>query len=286
MRGALSIVPLAAALLAACSPGGPASGPTLDRDKVEAGVDRFMGGGQTCVVLLDTATGRELYQYGDAIVCRRGLPPCATFEIPNDLIGLDLGLITPETKVKWDGTPQPVKAWEADADLAQAYRNSIGWWQQRLAASVGHDRYVDQLRALDYGERDPKGPLRSFWMGSSVGGSLWISTRQQADFLQRLYAGRLPAKPAALAALRQLMVDEIRTDAKGGRSVISGKAGSCPSLSDGSRRASWWVGRLQTPDRDLVFAASMEAAQAPPGTELEQRMKDIFADSGLWPASG
>ena len=277
---------LAAALLAGCSPtgAGHARVPPIDQDKLEAAIDQSMGGGETCVVVADAGSGRTLYQYGNAGVCMRPLPPCSTFKIANSLIGLDLGLVTPQTVFKWDGTPQPVKAWEGDADMAKAFKNSIVWWYQRLALSVGHDRYVERLKAFDYGDRDPAGPVQWFWLGPRHGGGLYISTRQQVGFLRRLYAGQLPVKPQSAAFVRQIMVDETRTDAKGGRYVMSGKTGSCSSVADGARSVGWWVGRLQTPQRDLLFAASVEAANAPPGTEVRERVKDIFADAGLWPA--
>ena len=274
---------LSAMLLAGCSIGG--KGPAaLDQDKVEAAVDHSLGGGETCVVLSDVPTGKVLYQYGNAGVCMRGLPPCATFDVANDLIGQDLGVITPATVFKWDATPQPVKAWETDADLAKAFKASIGWWQQHLASAVGHDRYVEQLKALDYGTRDPAGPVQSFWMGSRFGGGLWISTRQQADFMRRLYAGQLPVKPQAAALMRQLMIDETRTDARGGQYEVSGRPGDCPTVSDNSRGVGWWVGRLKTPTRELAFAFSIESAGAPPGYEVRDRAKNILADAGLWPA--
>ena len=275
---------LVASMLAGCTPGGGGAGaPPIDQDKLEAGIDRTLGGGETCVVVADAANGRTLYQYGNAGVCMRPLPPCSTFEIANTLIGLNLGLITPQTVFKWDGAPQPVKAWESDADLAKAFRYSIVWQQQRLAQQVGHDRYAQQLKAFDYGDRGPAGPINGFWLGPKAGGALAISTRQQVGFLRRLYAGQLPVKPEAAAFLRQIMIDETRADARGRRYVMSGKAGSCSSLADGSRSVGWWVGRLQTPDRDLLFAASVEAANAPPGAEVQQRIKDVFADAGLWP---
>jgi beta-lactamase class D len=275
---------LLAALLLGCAPqGGPPAAP-IDQAKLEAGIDRTMGGADTCVVVADTKGGRTLYQYGNAGVCMRPLPPCSTFKIANSLIGLDLGLVTPKTVFKWDRTPQPVNAWETDADMATAFKQSIVWWYQRLARSVGHDRYVEKLKVFDYGSRDPAGPVDEFWLGPKVGGGLVISTRQQIDFLKRLYAGQLPVKPETAAFVRQIMVDETRADAKGGRYVMSGKTGSCSSTLDGSRSVGWWVGRLQTPSRDLLFAASLEAADAPPGGEVRQRIKDIFADAGLWPA--
>ena len=271
-------------LLVSCAPngGGRASAP-IDQASLEANVDRLMGGANTCVVVADTGSGRTLYQYGDAGVCMRELPPCATFEIPNDLIGLDLGLVTPRTVFKWDHSPQAVKAWESDADMAKAFNTSMAWWSQRLAQMVGHDRFVEQLKAFDYGDLDPAGPVTGFWLGPRAGGGLGVSTRQQVSFLKRFYGGQLPVKPEAAAFLQQIMVNETRIGAKGGRYVMSGKAGSCPSLADASRSVGWWVGRLRAPGRDLLFAASVEAADAPPGGEIEQRIKDIFADAGLWP---
>jgi beta-lactamase class D len=274
---------LFALLLAGCTPSTPAPS-AINKDKMDAAIDQTMGGGETCVAIFDTKSGRALYQYGNAGVCMRGLPPCQTFEIASDVIGLDLGLITPVKVFRWDHTPQPVKAWEGDADMARAFTGSIGWWDQRLAEAIGHDRYVEQLKALDYGTRDPTGPIQSFWMGSKYGGGLWISTRQQAAFLHRLFSGQAPAKTDAVAHVARLMVDETRIDAKGRNYVMSGKAAQCASVSNDSRHVSWWIGRLQSPDRDIVFAASIEAADAPPGIVLQGRFKAAFADAGLWPS--
>jgi len=277
---------LLSAALAACAPrtGAGHAPAAIDHDKLEAGVDRTMGGGGTCVVIADAASGWTLYQYGNAGVCMRPLPPCSTFEIPASLIGLDLGLVTPQTVFKWDRTPQPVKAWETDADMAKAFKTSIPWWYPRLAQSVGHDRFAERLKAFDYGGRDPAGPVQGFWLGPQGGGGLMISTLQQVAFLKRFYAGALPVKPQAAAFVRQILLDETRTDAKRGAYVMSDKAGTCPSIAGGSRSVAWAVGRLQTPTRDLLFAASIEAADAPPGEEVRHRVKDTLSDAGLWPA--
>ena len=272
-------------LLAACSP--VANGPPvarLDRDKLDAGVDAQIGGLGTCVVLADAKTGAQVYQYGHFDVCTRPLPPCSTFDMVNETIGLDAGLITPQTVFKWDGSPQPAKLWEADADLAQASRNGMAWWHQRLARLVGRDRFVRALSAFDYGSKDPAGPADGFWLGPQTGAGLTVSTRQQVEFLKRFYGGGLPIRPQTAAAVQALIPAETRTDPKGGQATISGVAASCASLADGSRNVGWWIGRLRTPQRDLIFAASVEGAQAPPGLEIERRLKAVFADAGLWPA--
>jgi beta-lactamase class D len=277
---------LLTALLSACAPA--ANGPAvsgIDQDKLNAGIDAGLGGLGTCVILTDAKSGAVLYHYGHFDVCSRPLPPCATFNLTNALIGLDRGVITPQAVVKWDGSPQPVKAWESDADLAKAIQTGMAWWFQRLARSVGREGYVQALSALNYGSHDPTGPIDGFWLGPQAGGGLTISTRQQADFLRRFYADKLPVQAQAASTVKTLMVDETRTDPKTGQAVISGEAASCASQADGARNVAWYVGRLLTPTRDVVFAASVEGADAPPGLEVERRLKGVFSDAGLWPAS-
>ena len=283
---------LALLALAACSPGGKApvnpplnlpglGGPSFDKDKLEAAIDGSFGGIGTCVVIDDTRSGGELYRYNSHAACMRRLPPCSTFEIASSLIGLDAGVVTPKTVFKWDHTPQPVKSWERDADAQTAFKESIVWWRQREAQMVGQGAYRERLKAFGYGSQAPDGPLTGFWLGPAAGGGLDISTDEQAGFLHRLYAGRLPVKPESLAYVEQVMLDETRGDA-----VMSGKTGSCPSIADGSRQVGWWVGRLQTPKHDYVFAASIEGANdsSLPGMEVEDRVKAAFAAAGMWPA--
>ena len=283
----------AAALLSAChqkpapSAARPAPAPStagLDVNKLNTLVDTQIGGLGTCVVLLDTRSGRGIYHYGDARICLAELPPCATFDIANGLIGLDQGVITPQTVYKWDGSPQPFTLWQRDADFSQAFKMQNGWWFQHLAGAVGHDRYVERLRAFDYGSHDPAGMTGAFWQGPQAGGFLTITAGQQADFIRRFYAGDLPAKPQSLATVQALTWDETRADPKGGQIIVSGRGASCSSVTDGSRRVGWWVGRVMAPAQDISFAVTIEGVEAPPGIEIERRVKDIFAQVGLLPA--
>jgi beta-lactamase class D len=262
-------------------PGVSRAPPPFDAAKLESAIDRRFGGVGTCVIVADTKSGREIYQYGSHTLCRTPLPPCSTFKIANGLIALDAGAVTPATVFKWDGTPQPVSAWERDADLKTAFKESIVWWFQRVARGLGKGVYARRLDEFGYGNEKPEGPVDRFWLGPSAGGGLTISTRQQAEFLHRFYAGRLPVKPETAAAVREIMVDETR-----GGATMSGKTGSCASNAENSRQVGWWVGRLQTQKQDYVFAASMEGANDSvlPGRELQIRVKTAFAQAGLWPS--
>src|ERR1700722_4657001 len=108
---------IASLLLASCA---PPPRDRIDQAKLNADIDQSVGGLGTCVTLLDTETGRRIYRYGEPAACAQPLPPCETFEPAAALIGLDAGLITPQTVFKWDDSPPPTKAWQADSDPATA----------------------------------------------------------------------------------------------------------------------------------------------------------------------
>lgn len=271
------ILPAFALILASC---GKPPGPTFDAARLEAGLDPSVGGPDTCLTILDTATGAEIYRYGAPSVCDRPLAPCHTFAVPMALIGLDDGKLKPDQTWRWDGQPQPYKVWERDADLAGAWRTGSGWFFQRLARAIGPDRFKQQLSAFGYGQGKPIGDPDHFWMGPAADGGLFISTRGQAAFLRRLARGDLPVKPGTMAAVEALMVDETR-----GAVALSDIGASCSSNAQYSRGVSWWIGRIHGPDRDRVFALSIESDKPLPGFEIRARVMPIFARAGLWPAA-
>jgi beta-lactamase class D len=276
----LSLLAAGAVVLAGCDrlPWDPKA--RFDKARLEAALDPAVGGPDTCMVIDDVKTGAELYQYGAPSVCNRPLAPCATFQIPMALIGLSDGALKPDETWAWNGKVQPFKAWEHDADLKDAWRTGSGWFFQRLALAIGPQRFGQALHGFGYGQGAPIGRPDSFWMGPAAGGALFLSTRNQAEVLGRLARGELPVKPQAAAAVQALMADQTR-----GRTVLSDLGASCPSIADASRNVSWWVGRIQAPGRDRVFALSIESADPLPGFEIRSRMLPILTGVGLLPAA-
>lgn len=286
MTGVLSRLTLIAAFAAALSLGACGRierlihGPGFDTQQLDAALDPAIGGPDTCVVIIDTHDGGELYRYGDHAVCNRPLAPCATFNATMALIGLDEGLIRPDTRLPYDGSPQPAVEWRRDADLADALQWNPPWWWRRLARSIGPREFAHRLAAFHYGQGRPIGEPLTFWRGPAAGGGLFISTNAQAAFLRRLYLGRLPVSPAAARTVENLMVEEQR-----GPVTVSGLTGSCASIADSSRSLGWWIGRIQGPGRDVIFAMSIEGANALPGMEIRSRVTPILTQAGLLPAS-
>ncbi len=251
----------------------------LDRDRFEAALDPAVGGPDTCLVLKDTGSGAELYRYGAESVCNRPLAPCETFRIPMTVIGLSEGQATRSEVVKWNGKVQPYKAWERDMDLDDAWRAGADWWFQRLALAIGPDRFRQGLSAFGYGQGKPIGRPDAFWMGPAAGGGLYLSTRNQADLLRKLAHAALPAKAEAQQTVQDLMADGTR-----GQVAFYDLGAQCPSIADASHDVSWWVGRIKGPDRDVVFALSIDSGNPLSGREIESRMLPILTRAGLLPA--
>jgi beta-lactamase class D len=251
----------------------------IDKDRFEAALDPAVGGPDTCMVIKDVANGAELYRYGAESVCNRPLAPCGTFQVPLTVIGLSDGKVAPGQVFKWDGKVQPYKLWERDMDLEAAWRTGADWWFQRLAVDIGPDRFKQALGAFDYGQGRPIGRPDAFWRGPAAGGGLYLSTRNQADILRKLARGALPAKPEAQAAVQTLMADTTR-----GQTRLYSLGDSCPSIADASRNVSWWIGRIKAPQRDVVFALSIESANPLSGLEIRSRMLPILTRAGLLPA--
>ncbi|HEY4029137.1 MAG TPA: penicillin-binding transpeptidase domain-containing protein [Caulobacteraceae bacterium] len=279
--GGLALLISAAALALAGCNWLPGQGNKLgiDKDRFEAALDPKVGGPDTCMVIKDTGNGDELYRYGAESVCNRPLAPCGTFHIPLTVIGLTDGKVTPGDVVKWDGKVQPYKLWERDYDLQGAWRTGAQWWFQRVATQIGPERFKQALSAFDYGQGKPIGRPDAFWMGPAAGGGLYLSTRNQADVLRKLAHGALPAKPEAQAAVQALMADKTR-----GQTQLYDLGALCPSIADASRDVSWWIGRIKAPNRDVVFALSIESANPLSGLEIRSRMLPILTRAGLLPA--
>jgi beta-lactamase class D len=281
---AAAVLALGTAALVTTALGGcgllPGQGIKLDKDRFEAALDPAVGGPDTCLVLKDVARGRELYRYGAESVCNRPLAPCETFQVPLTVIGLSDGKAAPGQVWTWDGKVQPYKAWERDMDLNAAWRSGARWWFQRLALAIGPDRFRQALSAFGYGQGAPVGRPDAFWMGPAAGGGLFLSTRNQADILRKLARAALPARPEAQGTVQGLMADLAR-----GQTRLYDLGASCPSIADSSRDVSWWIGRIKDPERDLVFALSIESANPLSGQEIRSRMLPILTRAGLLPAA-
>lgn len=249
-------------------PAALAAPPDADHAALSRAAEEVFGDlSSVCVEVRDLGRGVTHRIHPERCAVRLG--PCSTFKIPNTLIGLETGAVTPETVFRWDGTKHAIESWNADQTLRDAMRHSCVWCYKELARRVGAERMQGWLDRLGYGNRDISGGIDRFWLGST----LTISADEQVEFLERLWAGKLPFRPEHVARTKELLV---YLDGPGG--TLSGKTGSCRAP---GRTWGWYVGHLRSARGTFVFAANLEAPDGATGMVVRERLVRVFRQAGL-----
>jgi beta-lactamase class D len=217
-----------------------------------------------CFLLADVERGVLVRVGGER--CARRLPPCSTFKLPHAMIALDANVLQGASDAKrWDGRPQPFRAWERDHTLQSAFASSVLWYFQRVAAEVGRVRMQGYLDQLSYGNRRISGALTRFW----IDGSLRISAEEQLRLLRQLYRDRLPLSAGARRVARELM----------GGDAFGGKTGTCKI--GGKLTTGWYVGHLRRGKRDYVFVTLIQADDNAWGHRARALSRDLLASLKL-----
>ena len=133
----------------------------------------------------------------------RASSPQSTFKIPHALAALDAGVV-----------PAPTRRSRTTDRRSRSTRGAaITRWQRRCDSpwcggssesprSSARLASSDYLQRFAYGNADASSGLTTFWLG----GSLTISPEEQAQFLLRLFANKLPVSEHALRTVRTVLV--------------------------------------------------------------------------------
>ncbi len=273
-RRLIGLMGVALALLTGCAGAPKAS--VYNRDACAA-LGRHFNGLTGCFVLEELGGGRTVRVNPELWAMR--LSPCSTFKIPHALIGLDAGVISGVDHVyEWDGSAQPYRSWERDHTLRSAFEGSVVWWFQRMAPQIGRDRMAAGLAKLSYGNQNLSSPIDRFWL---YPGSLKISAGEQIAFLKLLYSDRAPFDAGAVSIVRDIMTLE-----RAPGYTLSGKTGSGLDASRNQRVLNWFVGRLKTPEAEVVFACNVHSSGALDMQVARSIAMEILGDLGYLPASG
>ena len=223
-------------------------------------------------VLRDTS-GKDVVQYNSALA-NKNLSPCSTFKIVIGLIGLETGVIKDEnTPEKWDGVKQENEVWNKDYNLKAAMDESVNWYFNRVTKKVGEKEIAKYLRLLHYGNEDISSGLDNFWMGTK--GSLRITPSQQVDFLEKLYAEKLP-----LSVRSQQIVKRILKVDENNNGTLYGKTGT--DSKDGKMVAGWFAGFIESKKGNGVFATYIEGKTGILGRKARETSKKILTELGYW----
>lgn len=179
--------------------------------------------------------------------------PASTFKIPNTLIGLEIGVIDPDsTLFVWDIQPRALKNWEQDLTLRDAFHYSCVPCYQEVARNIGVVSMNQYITQFEYGNMVVDSTsIDSFWLS----GPSSISALEQIDFLVRFQMNQLGLSDKTNDSAKKIMVIEQENGY-----TLRGKTGL--STADGMT-VGWFVGYLES-GKDLVFFAT----QVEPGPGL------------------
>ncbi|MDG4884927.1 class D beta-lactamase [Mesorhizobium sp. WSM4884] len=202
-----------------------------------------------CTLIQDSESGATLYQDG---VCDRRVSPASTFKVPLALIGYDSAILSDQHTPSWDCKPEfnAVKRDRKTVDPTIWERDSIIWYSREITRRLGTDRFAGYVSKFGYGNADVSGTagkndgLTNSWVDSS----LEISPVEQAAFLRRLLAGKMP-----VSAKAHEMTKAIIPTFETGEWIVQGKTGST-GLDKNKRSLGWFVGWAEKGGRRIVFA--------------------------------
>jgi beta-lactamase class D len=221
--------------------------------------------------------------------CDRRTLPASTFKIPHALIGLQTGVITDRTVMKWDGAKKDFPAWERDHSLDSAIKSSVVWFFQRAAGSIGRDRELQHLKAFGYGSQTFTREVDRFWLN----GDLVISPLEQIAFLKKMYSYELPVERRYIDTVKTAMTMPAGTlsNASGVHAFpLKWPRGSVARLKTGNgsveaERVSWLIGEIDSGGRQYVFASrvrsSTRALATTAGADLAVRILNSITPSTL-----
>lgn len=205
--------------------------------------------GEENFVLINGASNEKVVEMGPHLHER--ITPCSTFKIALGLMGFDSGILVDETTPTWqfqEGYDDFLESWK-DPQTPQSWlKTSCVWYSRVLATHLGVKKFQNYLAIMQYGNQDISGGLHCAWLSSS----LKISPIEQAEFIQRMIAAKLPISNHAIHMTKKLLfVGEMAGGWK-----LFGKTGWTGSTNkpDGKNEWGWFVGWIERDDGFFPFA--------------------------------
>ncbi len=108
--------------------------------------------------------------------------PANTFHILTSLVGLEIGAIVKNEKIKFNGL-QLTNTKEADLNLNEAMQSNSEWYFKNALHTIGKDTLQNFMDSISYGTKIIKTNLDSFFMNNT----LQIKPDEQLGLLKKIY---------------------------------------------------------------------------------------------------
>ncbi|QHI73395.1 penicillin-binding transpeptidase domain-containing protein [Aminipila terrae] len=217
---------------------------------------QYFNGINGCAVFYNAQD--KVYSLYNEDLCNIQSSPCSTFKIISTLMGLKNGIISSENStMNYNGTTYPVKSWNENLTLKDAFQNSCVWYYRQIIDQVGKEEVQKELNELQYGNCDisqwegsnvnPLPDLNGFWLDSS----LKISPIEQVNILRSIFQGNTEYSQENISTLKNIMLAEKDTDLS-----VYGKTGT------GTSGNAWFVGFCENNSAKYYFAVYLDDKNA------------------------
>lgn len=178
--------------------------------------------------------------------------PASTFKIVNSLIGLQTGRVNDtNTVIPWDKVVRPIKEWNQDLTMMQAFHYSAVPWFQELARRIGKDTMQHWLDTLGYAAKNGKAVIRqidTFWLDNSVK----ITADEELGLVKKLYFDQLPFFNRTQDMVKGMMLQESNSNYK-----LSYKTGWAHT--DKGHSLGWVAGWIEENIHPYFFVLQIES---------------------------
>ncbi|KAF3362207.1 Beta-lactamase OXA-18 [Chlamydiales bacterium STE3] len=232
-------------------------------------------------IVINAASERVICELGSHVSDR--MTPCSTFKIALSLMGYDLSLLKDELCPTLDfqeGYDDYLASWKTPQNPKSWMHSSCIWYSKEIASKLGPETIKSYLTSFDYGNQDisenllPIEKTNPVW----VNGSLKISPKEQARFIQKMVKEELPISKHAIEMTKAILFKE---ELPRGEKLF-GKTGWSGSVKPDSNafEAGWFVGWVEKDHFFYPFAYLI----CEPKIALEQRIlrvKQLLKESGV-----
>lgn len=203
---------------------------------------------------------------------RKRISPNSTYKIYDALLGLESGVISPESSViSWNGEACPFEAWEGDQDLNSAIKNSVNWYFQSIDSQLGSDSIKSFLHTIQYGNQQTGSDMDLYWTDSS----LKISPLEQVELLKKFNENEFHFSPDNISAVKKAL--QLSSSDAGN---FFGKTGT--GRIDNRDVNGWFVGYVETSDNTYYFSVNIKADSNASGSAAAKIAMSVLSDLEMW----
>lgn len=203
---------------------------------------------------------------------RKRISPNSTYKIYDALLGLESGVISPESSViSWNGEACPFEAWEGDQDLNSAIKNSVNWYFQSIDSQLGSDSIKSFLQTIQYGNQQTGSDMDLYWTDSS----LKISPLEQVELLKKFNENEFHFSPDNISAVKKAL--QLSSSDAGN---FFGKTGT--GRIDNRDVNGWFVGYVETSDNTYYFSVNIKADSNASGSTAAKIAMSVLSDLEIW----